>query len=234
MRHIPTLVISCALAACAAPPPAARPPVPPPAARVVPPPPPAPAPTADEAVTQAWLQQEVERQTVHPANRRQPAPAQPTAEPATDAWLQQEVQRQEPRAPYRVPGQRAGATDEGATQQWLQQEVERVDARNPERPPEPIYQVVERPVYVDRTVYVDRPYWRTRYVGYGYDCYGEPVYYQHHQGYYGHSRPRSTFPWNTAVGAGLGAVIGHQSGRRDRGAAIGAGIGLLFDLARWH
>ena len=32
---------------------------------------------------------------------------------------------------------------------------------------------------------------------------------------------------------GLGAIIGHQSGHRDEGAAIGAGIGLLFDLARW-
>ncbi|MCA8964540.1 MAG: glycine zipper family protein [Planctomycetes bacterium] len=41
------------------------------------------------------------------------------------------------------------------------------------------------------------------------------------------------FPVNTAVGAGLGAIIGHQSGHRDEGAAIGAGIGLLFDLARW-
>ena len=47
-------------------------------------------------------------------------------------------------------------------------------------------------------------------------------------------RPRpSPFPINAAVGAGVGAVIGHQRGRRDEGALWGAGIGLLFDFARW-
>jgi hypothetical protein len=44
---------------------------------------------------------------------------------------------------------------------------------------------------------------------------------------------RSRFPWSTAAGAGLGAIIGHQSGHRGEGAAIGAGLGLLFDLGRW-
>lgn len=43
----------------------------------------------------------------------------------------------------------------------------------------------------------------------------------------------SQFPVNTVVGAGLGAIIGHQRGRRDRGALIGGSIGLLFDLNRW-
>jgi len=48
-------------------------------------------------------------------------------------------------------------------------------------------------------------------------------------------RRRGTrFPVNTVVGAGVGAVIGHQRGRRDRGALIGAGLGLLFDLNRWR
>ena len=46
-------------------------------------------------------------------------------------------------------------------------------------------------------------------------------------------RRETSFPVNTAVGAGFGAVLGHQAGRRDEGALIGGGIGLLFDLARW-
>ena len=46
-------------------------------------------------------------------------------------------------------------------------------------------------------------------------------------------RPRDSFPINAAVGAGVGAILGHQSGRRDAGALIGGGIGLLFDLGRW-
>jgi hypothetical protein len=45
-------------------------------------------------------------------------------------------------------------------------------------------------------------------------------------------RRRGFFPVGTAVGAGVGAVIGNQSGRRGRGAAIGAGLGLLFDINR--
>ena len=44
---------------------------------------------------------------------------------------------------------------------------------------------------------------------------------------------RSAFPINTLLGAGVGAIIGHQSGRRDRGALIGGGVGLLLDLPRW-
>lgn len=41
------------------------------------------------------------------------------------------------------------------------------------------------------------------------------------------------FPINTAIGAGLGAIIGNQSGHSERGAWIGSGIGLLFDIGRW-
>jgi len=44
---------------------------------------------------------------------------------------------------------------------------------------------------------------------------------------------RNRFPINTAVGAGIGAIIGHQHGRRDRGALIGGSWGLLMDLSRW-
>lgn len=43
-------------------------------------------------------------------------------------------------------------------------------------------------------------------------------------------RSRGTFPLHTALGAGVGAIIGHQHGRRGRGAWIGGGVGLLFDL----
>lgn len=35
---------------------------------------------------------------------------------------------------------------------------------------------------------------------------------------------------NMLLGAGLGAVIGHQSGRRTKGALVGAGVGALLDL----
>ena len=46
-------------------------------------------------------------------------------------------------------------------------------------------------------------------------------------------RASNPFPVQTAIGAGVGAVLGHQAGRRDAGALIGGGIGLLFDLGRW-
>ncbi len=69
---------------------------------------------------------------------------------------------------------------------------------------------------------------------------GEPVYVGVH-GYrdwddYDRARRRGTwFPINTVVGAGIGAIIGNQSGRRarGRGALIGAHAGLLLDIARW-
>lgn len=104
---------------------------------------------------------------------------------------------------------RAAATDEEATKLWLEQEAQRARERNPERPPEPVYQVVERTVYVPGDGHAHHPH--------------DPY---HH--------PHPTFPWNTAVGAGLGAIIGHQSGHRDEGAWIGAGIGFLFDFANWN
>ncbi|MFK7738866.1 MAG: hypothetical protein AB8H80_00985 [Planctomycetota bacterium] len=49
----------------------------------------------------------------------------------------------------------------------------------------------------------------------------------------GGRRRGNAFPVNTAIGAGIGAIVGHQRGRRGRGALVGSGIGLLFDLARW-
>lgn len=165
----------------------------------------------DERATQLWLEQEVARQ------RR--------AEARTEA--PREVARREPTA--------AAPTNEEATSAWLDRTIEARRAANPDVPPEPMYQTIERTVYVDRPVYYRSSYddYRSGY-GYGYrssyydDC-GQPRYAPY---YYGSYRHRSTFPVNTVLGAGVGAIIGHQSHHRDRGAAIGAGIGLLLDLAR--
>lgn len=40
----------------------------------------------------------------------------------------------------------------------------------------------------------------------------------------------ATFPWHTATMAGVGAVIGHQSGHGRQGAWIGGLLGLLQDI----
>ena len=90
--------------------------------------------------------------------------------------------------------------------------VVEVQEAPPPPAPEPEYR------YVDRYVSVDDYGYRGG-VGYGY-------------GGYGYRRRGPWFPINTAVGAGLGAIIGHQSGRRGRGAWIGGGVGLLLDLNR--
>lgn len=49
----------------------------------------------------------------------------------------------------------------------------------------------------------------------------------------GHRWRGPYFPVNTAFGAGIGALIGHQSRHRGRGALIGGSIGLLLDIGRW-
>jgi hypothetical protein len=41
------------------------------------------------------------------------------------------------------------------------------------------------------------------------------------------------FPVMSVLGAGVGAVIGNQSGNSEAGALIGSSIGMLFDFARW-
>lgn len=144
--------------------------------------------------------------------------------------------RQEPE-PLPTRGPDAGAfqpVDESATQAWLQQQIERRRAEHPE--PEPIYryveQVVEKPVYVEYPVYTAEPChepYSDR--GVGWDDRGEPVYVARHRWY--REPDCSPFPIHTALGAGIGAIIGHQSHHRDRGALIGGGLGLLLDLGRW-
>lgn len=116
---------------------------------------------------------------------------------------------------YRAPSRSVPTVmSEEATRAYLDRAIEQRRLAQPVTPP-PV--VIERPVEVTQHQY---------HAVYDYD-----PYWQYRQSP-GTRRSRSTFPWNTAVGAGLGAIIGHQSGRRDRGAAIGAGIGLLFDLWR--
>lgn len=146
------------------------------------------------------------------------APARtPIDEQATERFLDQEIARRSPPPPEptltnadRYRQQRAAArerktTDEAATELFLDHEIERRRSAAP---------VVE-----PRTIIVRE--------------YGTMPVEVRESWHYGRDRYRSRFPWNTALGAGLGAVIGHQSGHRDEGAAIGAGLGLLFDLSRW-
>ena len=95
-----------------------------------------------------------------------------------------------------------------------------------------IVETVEVPVEVEIPVDVRMP--RRRIAGDGRGYYYEPNYddYVRYRRSGRRWRP-SGFPVNTAIGAGVGAIIGHQRGRRDRGALIGGGIGLLMDLNRW-
>ncbi|MFO1054528.1 MAG: glycine zipper family protein [Planctomycetota bacterium] len=145
----------------------------------------------------------------------------PTDEEATRRFLDSQIeakeqQGQSPPPPtnadrYRArpQSQQQGTTNEEATRRFLDSEIERRSYVLPAPQPERVVERVYEPVYVPQYRYED-------------------------VGRYEYERYHSRFPWNTAVGAGVGAIIGHQSGHRDRGAAIGAGIGLLFDMARWH
>lgn len=154
------------------------------------------------------------------APARSDAPARtPIDEGATERFLDQEIARRSP-PPAPAPGlsnadqyrqqresaRQRGPTDEAATELFLDHEIERRRSAAP---------VVE-----PRTIIVRE--------------YGTVPVEVRESWQYGRDRYRARFPWNTALGAGLGAVIGHQSGHRDEGAAIGAGLGLLFDLTRWH
>jgi hypothetical protein len=207
MRSREVLVASLfALAACQAGRPLPRVEVPPPVPAQVAPAPQA-VPHTDEAATQRWLAQEIEQQRggVSPAASA-PAPL-PTS-----------------RAARPLP-----ETDENATRAWLERTIEERRAAQPDQPPEPIYRTVtvDRPVYVDRTVYAYPGYHGGYVYGYGYDACGEPIYRTYYP-----ARCESTFPIHTALGAGIGAIIGYQSHQAGQGAWIGAGVGLLLDLAR--
>lgn len=109
---------------------------------------------------------------------------------------------------------------------------------------QPVYRTVvhtvEVPVEVESQAAVAAPSgdgWRvSAYPYYGAYSGGYCSYDPYYGGYYGPRRNRgSTFPINTAVGAGIGAIVGNQRWRHGagRGALIGGGIGLLFDLHRW-
>lgn len=94
---------------------------------------------------------------------------------------------------------------------------------NPARPSAPVFrsfvETVEVPV--ERVVEVEVP-------RQGYDRYDAYVDSRRVR-----RRGTTPFPVGTAIGAGVGAIIGHQDGNRGRGALIGSGIGLLLDLSRW-
>ena len=139
-----------------------------------------------------------------------------------------------PAAPRPVEARQSpgyAAPNEAATEAWLTEQIEKAPrVTEPERP--------ELPPLRDPDAEV---YWEDDFDDYGYRGpyrreYYAPVYarsrYYDPYGYYGRPYRRSTFPINTAIGAGVGAIIGHQHGRRGRGALIGGGIGLLFDSMR--
>lgn len=216
MRSREVMVASLfALAACQTGRPLPRVEVPPPVP-VLTEPAPQPVPHTDDAATQRWLQQELGQQQ---AQAPKPAAEIPTPAAAPAAAKPQVLQ------PQRAVPQ----TDEAATRAWLDRTIEERRAALPDQPPEPIYRTVtvERPVYVDRTVYAYPGYHGGYVYGYGYDACGEPIYRTCYP-----ARCESTFPIHTALGAGVGAIIGYQSHRAGQGAWIGAGVGLLLDLAR--
>ena len=145
------------------------------------------------------------------ANTTNPS-SRPDAD-ASDRFLREEIERKGRLAPlpprYEVPPD-TRQSYEPETKRFLDGEIDR---KTPPPEPEVRYVYVDRSVSYGHTYEYDRPYYS-------------------HYGYRGH---RSTFPWYTAWGAGLGAVIGHQHHRHaGRGAWIGGGIGLLLDIGRWH
>ncbi len=167
-----------------------------------------------EDATQQWLRSEVARQRGEAALDKRPGAGKETVPfaPASTSNVDGEA------SVRRMP------TDDDATNAWLRESVDQrradyeagVDWQAPAQAPAASTTTVERTVYVDRYV---AP------VGYGYDCYGNPIYY----GGYGYRPYRSSFPFYTVTGATIGAFTSgcHASGRN---IAIGAGIGFLFDV----
>jgi hypothetical protein len=102
-----------------------------------------------------------------------------------------------------------GELDAAATDDWLQRTAEqrRLDAEPPPALDE-LLAAAAPPVTVEVVRYET--------------CYGPyRKSYQH----------GTTFPVRTLTGAGLGALLSSKR-HRDRGVAIGAGIGFLLDVAR--
>jgi hypothetical protein len=232
MRDIILLSSLLALAGCQASQPIPRAPMPSASRTVV-----KPSPvrqTTDEATTQQWLTQEIARQhgdtsqPLAPSTEVAPAALQAHPSPAPQTPAGQSPPGQSPGAQPQAPQPQPAPspTNEEATRAWLDRTIQ--ERRNANPPPEPIHEPVERTVYVERPPEGDASY------GYSYDRGGQLAYGPYSQPGYG-GNPYGSFPVHTALGAGVGAVIGnqfhHQSGR---GAAIGAGVGLLLDLAHWH
>jgi len=164
--------------------------------------------------------------------RHEPLP--PPDDAATRAWLDREIERNRVRsAPGPAEVRQEPAPPPGpdaATRAWLDQEIERNRYVPPPVPVEVVERIVERPVYVRESGGYYDPYY--------YEPYSYRPYYYGAYGHYGSYGNRSyrhtTFPVHTALGAGIGAIVGHQSGHRGRGAWIGGGLGLLMDLgSRW-
>jgi hypothetical protein len=151
----------------------------------------------DEAATRAWFARQLAAAPTAPAAVQSVAPAgQLTGESAMPgpAAAQPAQPGLRPRASTAYA---TNPTNEDATRAFLQQEIEYQRTHNPERQPEPIYQTVERQVYVDRTVY--QPVY-----GAGYDAWGQPVYVSH-----------CNDGWSdvaqVGLGVGLGLLFGHWS-----------------------
>jgi hypothetical protein len=130
------------------------------------------------------------------------------------------VSRVQPPAPRYVEtprermGGKAAPLDQAASDRFLQEQIARRAAAPPIKEP--------MPAPAPEVRYHELP------GGYRY-AYPHRYGYRRYGGWYG----ATPVAWNTALGAGLGAVIGHQDGKTWEGAAIGGGVGLLLDWMRW-
>lgn len=202
-----TLLMLFAAAACAAPPRAPKPHVPPPRgpAHVAE----APPRQSNEEATRRFLDREIERQSppVAPDAPRIDAPRQQTNEEATRRYLDEEIERR------------------GLAQADMK----------PPPPPPPAPPVVERVVPMQWPEEYGWRYGTPAYDGYGHEYHWGPTWRRPYVSRYHHGHSVvGALPWYTAYGAGVGALFGRAAGHTGRGAAIGAGVGLLLDMGRWR
>ncbi|MFO1076723.1 MAG: hypothetical protein U1E73_03245 [Planctomycetota bacterium] len=129
-------------------------------------------------------------------------------------------------APAAVAPATLPAHDEAATQKWLETEIERAKREEPPPPPPP-------EATAERAYYASSAEWHaTANDPYDDGRYGYRGAYRYHS--YDRRIGVGTFPANTILGAGIGAIVGNQHGHRGRGAWIGGSIGFLLDqCARW-